>query len=225
MPIQELIAKGYTQEEAVNMYINWEAVDTNEFSVEGYFYNLGELKFRRFLEIKRLNDDTKENDLNVIMMFPGKCSPEDDENNPANLNGLVPASLDGTIKQIMRVMNNCNFNYTKIINLSDIRIVGPNQDKFFKMLDNELQCVDHSIFSENNREHVRDFLNPDSLFFLAWGVDERLKDLAEQALKVLHQFWGANIIKTGWKNKKNNFGYKHPNQWKEVDKIEWVYKV
>ena len=222
--MEELVLRGYPEDVARQMIAAWAALNIADFNVQGYFYNQGDLRFRRFLEIRRINADIieNENDLNVIMMFPGASRPVDDENDPANLNGFVRAFPDDTIKQIMRIMNNCNFNYIKIINLSDIRAENPIAEIFYDMLNNQLQNIDHSIFSEANREQIRNYLNPNAPFLLAWGVDERLANLAQQALDVIHEFWGNNIRIFGWQHDRNPLGYYHPLPRQQFRQIEWV---
>ena len=224
MPIQELIARGYTPIDAQRMINNWNVLNRQQFTIQGHFYNRDGLNFRRFLEIRRSNANNIENDLNVILMFPGSSFPlYIDGNNPPD--HLVDANPDETQDQIMRIMYNLNFNYIKIINLSDIRLERANSRDFINMLGNRLINVDHSIFSIPNREIIRNYLNPTSPFLLAWGCDRGLMGLQQQALKVLNQFWGRGINIIGLPCANNVFGYKHPKPTRMVDQIIWVNDI
>src|SRR5690554_6743756 len=98
-------------------------MNKDNFEVTAYFYNSNNFKFRRYLEIKRKNYLDDKNDLNVIMMNPGSSKPKniDEKVNFDFLNKFVVAHPDPTQFQIMKIMDNCNLNYAKIINLSDVR--------------------------------------------------------------------------------------------------------
>lgn len=175
----------------------------DDFEVTALFYTIDNLKFRRYLEIRRKAIDQNKNDLSVIMMNPGSSKPKDidEKNDTSFLNKFVITHPDPTQFQIMEIMDNCNFNYAKIINLSDIR--NGNSNDFYKMLSAELEDINHSIFDDSNDIYLKDYLDIDSKFILAWGVDKRLAALSEKALKKLKQLYGTKI---------NVFGYKHPNR-------------
>lgn len=198
---------------------------TNKFEVNGLFYNQGHLRFRKCLEIKRKGVELTENDLTVVMMNPGSSRPKDvDESIETEyLNRFVAAHPDATQSQIMRIMDNCNLNYAKIINLSDIRTT--DSKRFYKMINNELKDVEHSIFLEKNRDFLKAYLNPDSIFLLAWGVDKHLTSLAKLAIEMLNSLWKKEIIITGYKHSNNLYGYYHPLPKKNQDQKEWVDKV
>ena len=203
------------------------------FDAEGYFYNKDGFQFRKFLDIKRRCDTTnkdvpiEKNDLSVVMMNPGSSRPRDvDENTCTDyLDKFVEAHPDATQYQIMRVMENCGYNYAKIVNLSDIRCA--DSDDFFRMLANELVNIDHSIFSEANRHHLKTNLNSQSLFILAWGVDIKLRGLAQQALGVLNStdFWGESLKKIGIPHTKEVYAYYHPLPPNYNEQVEWVKKI
>lgn len=197
----------------------------NKFRVDGLFYNQNLLKFRKCLEIKRKGVELTESDLTVVMMNPGSSRPKDVDETLATdyLNHFVPAHPDATQSQIMRIMDNCNLNYAKIINLSDIRTTDSN--KFYKMINNELKDIEHSIFLEKNRDFLKAYLNPDSIFLLAWGVDKHLTNLAKLAIEMLNSLWEKEIIITGCKHPNNLYGYYHPLPKKNQDQKEWVNKV
>jgi len=129
------------------------------FDILGYFYKQDNHVFRRFLEIKRKNFNNSENDLSVIMMNPGKSNFKyyKGNNSTDSFNKFVEATTDKTIEQILKIMEIKNFNYAKIVNLSDIRVTSSKI--FYKMLKTELKNYDHSIFSEKNREYIKNYFN------------------------------------------------------------------
>lgn len=134
------------------------------FEVSAFFYNGNNNKngFRRYLEIKRKNTAVTENDLNIIMMNPGFSNPKN--SNLEYLNRLVEANPDTTQYQIMRVMDKCNLDFVKAINLSDIR--ESKSQFFYKFLETELS-ENYPIFSDINEDVLNNYLNPKSIFVFA----------------------------------------------------------
>lgn len=134
------------------------------FEVSAFFYNGNNNKngFRRYLEIKRKNTAVTENDLNIIMMNPGSSNPKN--SNLEYLNRLVEANPDTTQYQIMRVMDKCNLDFVKAINLSDIR--ESKSQFFYKFLETELS-ENYPIFSDINEDVLNNYLNPKSIFVFA----------------------------------------------------------
>ena len=197
------------------------------FDVQGVFYNQNGMQCRRFLDIKRKNVNIDKNDLSVVMMNPGNSSPKniDEKTCTDYLNKFVEANPDKTQFQIMRVMENCGFNYAKIINLSDVRCTS--SDEFYKMHGDDQRNIEYSIFSESNKHHIKTYLNPQSLFIYAWGVDTKLQCLAEQALRVLNsnEFWGEKINNTGIPHPDRDYSYYHPLPKNNDEQIEWVKKI
>jgi Protein of unknown function (DUF1643). len=197
----------------------------DKFDVQGFFYNQKGLKFRRFLDIKRKGMNSRESDLNVIMMNPGSSKPKGiDENLSLDyLDRFVEAHPDNTQSQIMKIMEKCKFNYAKIVNLSDIR--NTNSNNFYKMLSDELKETEHSIFHESNRHLLKSYLNPNAIFILAWGVDNKLQCLSELALNVLTELWGTEIIKVGLKHSTNKHGYYHPLPKTQQSQKDWIERM
>lgn len=128
----------------------------DKFNVTAFYYNQDNFKFRRYLEIKRksIADTEIENDLNVIMMNPGSSRPlNNTEDESEYLNKFVEAHPDPTQHQIMKVMENCNLNYARVVNLSDIR--EPKSSTFYNLLKSDLQNEKHSIFQVENEEYIK----------------------------------------------------------------------
>jgi hypothetical protein len=210
-----------------------------KYDIQGLFYRQDNLVFRRFLEIKRKGVNIEKNDIAIIMMNPGSSKPENitDENDIKSwttyLDKFVDTQPDDTQVQIIKLMEECEFNYAKIVNLSDIRIA--NSEYFFVMLEKCFtgKCLlgnchkkyDHSIFSESNKYYLSDYFNPESIFIFAWGVDKRLNGLSTMALKILEEFYGKEIKKIGQQHNKNKNGYYHPLQKKESDKNRWISEI
>jgi len=211
---------------------HWSNGDIEKFSVQGFFYKTDALVFRKYLEIRRIGVDSTENDLNVIMMNPGSSKPRNmiykkgcfaDFADFADFDKLVDAEPDSTIVQIMRVMENCGLDYAKIVNLSNIR--ARSLEVFLEMLKNVLRRIDHSVFTEEGKPFLKDYLNPKAVFIFAWGVDRGLQGLAKQAIEILNSLWGKTIEAIGIKHSKNKYGYYHPLPWLEAKRIEWVNKI
>lgn len=88
------------------------------FKTTGLFYQKDGYNFRKFLNIVRKNSSQNTPDLMVVMMNPGSSKPLDGIENNNCESEAIP---DNTQNQIMRVMNRCNFDYARILNLSDLR--------------------------------------------------------------------------------------------------------
>lgn len=197
-------------------------MNKEEFEVTAYFYNINNLKFRRYLEIRRKTHLDEKNDLNVIMMNPGSSKPKDieEDKNPEFLNKFVIAHPDPTQFQIMKIMENCNLNYAKIINLSDVR--NGSSSEFYKLLNNELKELNHSIFHDENEEKLKEYLNFDANFILGWGVNSKLNNLAKLALDKVEKL-RANTTKVfGIKHPNNQYGYYHPLPRTVKQQSDWV---
>lgn len=197
----------------------------NNYEVIGYFYNMNKLKFRKYIEIKRKGATVLANDLTVIMMNPGSSKPKDiDESSYFGyLDRFVEANPDATQYQIMAIMERCNLNYAKIINLSDVRIA--NSKEFYKALNDKLKNCNHSIFSESNKDELKNYLNPKSIFILAWGVNKKLTPLAQNALSVLNELFGDNLRIVGRKHFSNKYEYYHPLPRIAEKRKEWLDEI
>lgn len=185
------------------------------YTIKGWYYKKGELEFRKYLEIKKIGCEKISNDLTVIMMNPGSSKPKSDSEN--FLDKFVEATPDPTQKQIKAVMEECGFEYAKIINLSDLR--EPKSKIFYDKIRGGIQ---NSIFE--NTDSLSEYLSVESTFIFAWGVNYNLKNLAENALKKIEEDFGKNIKKVG-KQHENKFGYYHPYPRKKSDKENWITEI
>jgi|SRR5690606_26546717 len=200
-------------------------MNKEDFEVLAYFYNDKGFKYRRYLEIRRIGTFQTENDLNVIMMNPGSSKPKEINEQITDdfLNKFVIAHPDPTQYQIMRVMDNCNLNFAKIVNLSDIR--NGSSNSFYKMLANELKEINHSIFNEQNSQFLINYLNPKSIFILGWGVNKNLNNLSKLAVDKIEKIFGKDLKLCGLNHPKNAYGYYHPLPRTKKQQIDWVNKI
>lgn len=158
-------------------------------------------------------------------MNPGSSKPKniDEKVNFDFLNKFVVAHPDPTQFQIMKIMDNCNLNYAKIINLSDVRNGSSNE--FYKLLNNELQNFNHSIFQDENDDILNGYLNFEANFILGWGVNKKLNILAKTALDKIEKYKTKNSKIFGIKHPRNQFGYYHPLPRTPKQQQDWVENI
>ena len=91
------------------------------------------------------------------------------------------AEPDTTQQQIMKVMNGASFDYSRVLNLSDLRTSDSN--KLYKFLkSDEAESVDHSIFSTNREKELSQLFIKKVPVIFGWGVNPVLIPLATQAV-------------------------------------------
>lgn len=152
------------------------------YEVTGYYYEIDGYLFRKYLNI--INKNTKENnpniipDLMVIMMNPGSSYPINKNNN-----GRIetPAKPDATQSQIMKVMDDCGFNYARILNLSDLReheskVLLSNIKRF------DYKGIPHSIFDELRDADFNELFVKNIPVIFACGAYTELKKYAQKAM-------------------------------------------
>jgi len=192
------------------------------FQLKGCFYKDEKNKnstFRKLMVIKRKDvDNLKKNDLSVIMMNPGSAKQTDEYQDV--FDKLVDTIPDDTQYQIMEIMDrdNLKFNYAIIINLSDF--VEPKSKEFYKIPSDKKK--EYSTFYEKNNNLLRKHINPESIFILAWGVNEKMSEIAQQAIVVLTKLFGNNIKIVGVKHPLSEYGYYHPLQRNPKYQEKWV---
>jgi hypothetical protein len=174
-------------------------VEAPRYSVWGHFYSASiggaEYQFRSILEIRSQEAKEHRPDLLVVMMNPGGSRPlEKDIEVPkwevgSKKTSLLPTKEDRTQMQIMKLMDMLNFDFARIINLSDIR--EPKSENFHKLVQKFGNDMRHSIFAPARRSELDDVMHDKDIPVLAaWGLgtDLNLATRAEQALA------GRNII-------------------------------
>lgn len=188
----------------------------NSFEIMGCFYQLAGLNCRKYLDIKRKGTRLETPDLLVVMMNPGNSKPIDGIYG----NGIATeASPDRTQHQIMRVMNNCDLDYCRIINLTDIQ--ETKSSELYKVLDNpKTKKIAHSIF-DRRRQADFDALYPkNTITILAWGVHDTLAELARQAKEKI-----GNDITVGLKKDNSEIAYYHPLPPSYYKQQDWVSRM
>lgn len=188
----------------------------NDFKITGLFYELNDFKFRKYLNIVRKNSNTENPDLMIVMMNPGSSRPLKEEN---YLNTESEAIPDRTQDQIMRLMNNCSFNYARILNLSDLR--EANSSVFYETiseLDNHK--ITHSIFDIERIEEFEELFVNNTPVIFAWGVNKKLMKLAIQAINRIGEIKPIGIKKLGFE-----YAYYHPLPQNHKKQVEWVEKI
>lgn len=187
-----------------------------DFDIVGLFYQIGELKFRKYLDIKLKSSILKTPDIMVVMMNPGSSYPLNriDDNTVATL-----AEPDDTQDQIMKVMSNTSFEYARILNLSDLRT--PDSNELYSFLKSEsANSIPHSIFSDERKSDFEYLFIRGVPVIYGWGVNRALKDLSKLAIKKIDHPNPIGLLKTG-----TSYAYYHPLPRIYKNKLEWVVTV
>ena len=187
-----------------------------EFEIRGCFYELEGLHCRKFLDIKRRGTSLEKPDLLVVMMNPGNSKPVDGRYDDGRVTEAKP---DRTQMQIMRFMNNSGFDYCRIINLTDIQ--ETKSKALIEILEKpKTKRIAHSIFDAKRQEEFKDLYPKNRLTLLAWGVNEALNELAQQAMKKLGN---DNIL--GLKKENSKLAYYHPLPPSYYKQQQWVHQI
>lgn len=187
-----------------------------KFHITGLFYELKGYKFRKYLNIKKKNSLKQEPDLMVIMMNPGSSKPIDGIENNTIEAEAVP---DRTQSQIMKVMIACKLEYSRVLNLSDVR--EPKSNKLFpKLLKMHEEGIPHSIFGPKRKGDFESLFIKGVPIIYAWGVDKKLHDLAEMAIKTINTDNPIGLVKEGYES-----AYYHPLPQVYKNQKEWVESI
>ena len=203
------------------------------FDVYGHFYNLklsnSLLKCRSILNIKRKEKPTEMPDIIVIMMNPGSSVPLDKSYKPKTFSKeeyfeikkkeIIPTRPDNAQYQIMRLMETNNWDFVRILNLSDLR--NGNSGKFqteFRTAAKLDKTNPHCLTHIRRKEELADCIISKSGYIIAaWGDIAELNDSANSILNMEGKIIGLR------KEKKPNFRYASPYMKKQ--KIEWLTKI
>ena len=185
----------------------------DNYEVRGCFYRLNGLNCRKYLDIRRRNSDLQKADLLVVMMNPGNSRPVDGK---YVMHRKAEAIPDRTQEQIMRLMKNCEFEYSRILNLTDIQ--ETKSKKLFRTLaDIKKKNLAHSIFDPRRKEELNELIPKNASIVFAWGVAEELTELAQQAVK---RFAGKSVC--GLQKDVGKTAYYHPLPPSYYKQKEWV---
>ena len=187
------------------------------YNITGYFYEIDEFSFRKYLNIKRKNIEIDKPDLMVIMMNPGSSRQEKEFANVFDKE--VPTIPDNTQDQIMRVMYNANLNYARILNLSDLR-ESKSKILYEKIIILHKKNIIHSIFDKKRNKDFDEFFVKNLPVICAWGVNKNLTSLANSTISKIK---GQKII--GIRKETVPNAYYHPLPQNYTKQKEWVEKI
>ncbi|OBT13158.1 hypothetical protein A9264_14415 [Vibrio sp. UCD-FRSSP16_10] len=188
----------------------------NKFEVTGLFYQQGDFKCRKYLDIKRVDSLQALPDVMVVMMNPGSSYPLDSIDNNMVASPAVP---DKTQDQIMKIMDNLNFDYARILNLSDLRT--PKSNELYKFIkSSQSETFPHSIFDGKRKEELKSLFVQGVPVIYGWGVNKALEPLAKLAIEAINC-----SDPVGLKKAETLHSYYHPLPQVYKDQVEWVKVV
>jgi hypothetical protein len=203
------------------------------YDISGHFYNLklsnSTLNCRSVLEIRRKKIVCELPDIVVIMMNPGSSVPLNKLYEPKTFSKeayiklkkkeIVPTRPDNAQYQIMRLIEKNNWNFVRILNLSDLR--NGNSGKFQTEFRNALKldntsphCITHI---ERKRELIDSTESKSNKIIAAWGEIAELNESAESILRM------DKIIIGLRKGETSNFRYASP--YMKTQKVEWLIEI
>lgn len=198
------------------------------FQVTGYYYMEQNYCFRSFLHIRKQLVGVRrlwrsltaflrceKPDLMVVMMNPGGSVPVNGNDDGRE---EVSAEPDKTQYQIMEVMDAGDFNFARILNLSDLR--DATSSKFIQQLATlDASGIEHSIFFRDRSAELNRLYVQSVPVILAWGVDAKLESLATLALNYIRN---PKIL--GQKKAGNSWAYFHARR-RNVSPKRWVNDI
>lgn len=186
-----------------------------EFVCYGNFYDVNlnkskKVKCRNILDIYRKGYYKKDAKIKLdaiaIMMNPGTSRPINsipsvlkvpfNKNQILNSVKMVLTNPDTTQAKLMKIMKEKNWNYIRVINLSDIRQKDNSKLKgeiksynieVQKNYENIYQDF-HSIFCKDRRAELLEILGDENVpIIIGWGVRDCIEDYAKECLTVLNE--------------------------------------
>ncbi|NRA92296.1 MAG: DUF1643 domain-containing protein [Psychroserpens sp.] len=186
------------------------------FLITGIFYERDGFQFRKVLHIKHTKTDLSQPDLMVIMMNPGASQPIDGIYNEFKEVEAIP---DKTQEQIIKLMTNCGFHYTRILNLSDLK--DSNSRSLLKLISHlDSKNIPHSIFDSRRSTELKQYYTKGIPTIFAWGVHSHLSPLAKLALTHLEIERPIGIPK-----KDSDFGFYHPLPPNYHKQLLWLEQI
>lgn len=197
------------------------------FSTEAAFYRLetgGQEKLCRSLAtIRRINMQIRNANALFVLLNPGKSMPmKEKEPIPVFTGGvdpqpLVPAVPDNTMYQLMRLMERMNWDYVKIINLTDLRT-----EKFEEYLESQRFMKQHgdsrhSVFSIDRRNELVDYAGNAESIIAGWGTKSAIIPAAEEAYSSLSEL--GNVKGLSYKSLPLFY---HPFPWLQHKCVKWL---
>ncbi len=188
----------------------------NQFQITGLYYEELGFKFRKYLNIKKIDCDRAIPDLLVVMMNPGSSRPEDGNENNTVESIAIP---DNTQSQIMKVMLNAGFEFARVLNLSDLR--EPKSNEFYKkMAELDSKGISHSIFDINRQDDFNQLWVNNVPVIYGWGVNDYLKPLALKAMDACNVALPFGLQKLSYP-----WAFYHPLPPVYKKQLEWVEEI
>lgn len=155
-----------------------------KYKVYALFEYINGSTYRRFADIVRKNHEEDSIDAYLIMINPGSCHKKSDDNPVLSTQfykgfDVVEAISDPAQKCVMALMDACELNKIRILNLFDL--AEGNLDKALK---NKCDEAD-SIFSEKRKKERLKYMPSDAICIAAWGMGNQLKCYKKQAYECL----------------------------------------
>lgn len=197
------------------------------FSTEAAFYRLetgGQQKLCRSLAtIRRINTQTSNANALFVLLNPGKSMPmTGKEPIPVFTGGVDPQPLvsavpDNTMYQLMRLMERMNWDYVKIINLTDMKT-----EKFEEHLESQRFMKQHgdsrhSVFSIDRRNELVDYAGNSESIIAGWGTKSAIIPAAEEAFSSLSEL--GNVKGLSYKSLPLFY---HPFPWLQHKCVKWL---
>lgn len=197
------------------------------FSTEGAFYHLetdGQIQLCRSLAtIRRMNDQTNTVNALFVLLNPGKSLPVGGEEPIPIFRGevdrqpLVPAIPDNTMHQLMRLMERMNWDWIKIINLTDMRTAKFEEYLERQYFMNQLGDSRHSIFSVDRQNELLDHTETADSIIAGWGTKSAIAPAAKEAHHTLSEL--GNVKGLPYKTQPLFY---HPFPWLQNKCIKWL---
>jgi hypothetical protein len=187
-----------------------------QFTITGFYYEEQGITFRKYLDIKTIKPGSKNPDLMVIMMNPGSSKPIDGIENNTKESLAIP---DNTQSQIMKVMLNCNLQYARVLNLSDLR-EAKSSIFYKKIIELKRKGISHSIFDQNRQDDFDQMWVNNVPVIFGWGVSLNLMPLALKAMAACNASNPYGILKAN-----TNWAFYHPLPPVHNKQLEWVTVV
>lgn len=203
------------------------------FDCYGHFYNLklanSVLNCRSTLEIKRKSKTAESPDIVVVMMNPGSSTLLNKSYKPTvfskkeytaiQTKEIVPARSDNAQYQIMRLMEFNNWDFVRILNLSDLRNGSSKKFQIEFRRAKELDKTNpHCITHPERVDELNLLIQSNSnKIIVAWGSIVELNDSAKSILELDKKIIGIQG------NELPNFQY--ASAYKKDQKIKWLTEI
>ena len=204
-----------------------------KYKVFGHFYDLTISdtisNCRNILEIRRNETVEEIPDIIVIMMNPGSSTPLDKKYKPKNYTfenflkkkkfELIPTKPDNAQYQIMRLMELNDWNFVRVLNLSDLRNGNSSNFKkeFKKAIDVDAtspHCITHP---KRKQELKYALISKTNKIIAAWGEIKELENSAKEILSLDFEIIGVP--------RENPIFFQYASPYYKEPKIKWLVEI